>query len=237
MLGLWKKRKPIEIRQPTYALIDGFHGSTDEFYRGIEDELSTRKLPGLDVSRIDLREGTALSARRDYLRLRRERLTFDVCSAPFGTSWFFCYRLSEIPAPFLGPDKVIVLGGMALLVLGYVLLFGALWGGIIIGLTLLGLMLVLKNALTLGLHDFDAWLLAVPILGRVYEEWFRGDSYYRRDTREMWGEMMDRLLQEKIREATAAQGIEQVQFIEAHPDAHPMLARLMRLPTPTIPAK
>ncbi len=85
MLGLWKKRKPIDIRQPTYALIDGFQSSTEDFYRSIEDELSARKLPGLDISRIDLREGNAISVRRDYLRLRRERLTFDVCSAPFGT--------------------------------------------------------------------------------------------------------------------------------------------------------
>jgi hypothetical protein len=237
MLGIWKKRKPIEIRPPTYALIDDFQGLTDEFYREIEDALIARELPGLEISRIDLREGNRLSSRREYLRLRRERLTFDVCSAPFGTSWFFCYRLAEIPAPFFRLDKVIVLGGIALLVLGYVMLFGAIWGGIIIGLTLIGLMLVMKNALTLGLHDFDAWLLAVPILGRVYEEWFRGDSYHRRDTREMWGEMMDRILQEKIKQATAAQGIEHVQFIEAQPDAHPMLARLMRLPVPSVPAK
>jgi len=237
MFGLWRIRKPIEIRQPTYALIDGYQGSTDGFYREIEQEVMARKLPGLEVSRIDLREGNLLSARREYLRLRRERLTFDVCSAPLGTSWFYAYRLSELPAPFLGPDKIAVLGGMGLLVLGYVLLFGAMWGGIIIGLTLLGLMLIMKNALTLGLHDFDSWLLAVPILGRVYEEWFRGDSYYRRDTRELWGEMMDRILQDKIKEATAAQGINQVEFIEARAETNPMLARLMRLPVPVVPPK
>jgi hypothetical protein len=237
MLGLWKKYKPLELRPATYALIDGFHGSTEGFYRGIEEELAARNLPGLEVTRIGLREGNRLSARRDYLRLRRERLSFDVCSVPFGTSWFFSYRLCEIPAPFFQVDKIIVLGTAALLVFGYISLFGVLWGGIIIGMTLLGLMLVLRNALTLGLSDFDAWLLAVPIFGRVYEEWFRGDSFFRQDTRMMWAELMDRLLQQKMKEVTAAQGIEHVDFIESHPDAHPMLARMMRLPVPTMPRR
>ncbi len=233
MFGLWKKRKPEEIRPPTYALIDGFQTSTDAFYKCIEDELTARQVPGLDLMRLDYQEGGLLSSRRDYLRMRRERLTFDLCSAPFGTSWFFSYRFCEIPAPFPILQLVFVLALTAGLGLGYVLLFGPVWGGIVIGMTVLGFGLILRNALTLGLKDFDAWLLAVPVFGRVYEILFRKETFFRQDTRFMYAEMLERVIQEKIREVTAAEGIERVEFMEAKPDVHPWFTRLVQAPART----
>jgi hypothetical protein len=231
MFGLWKKRKPEELRPPTYTLIDGFETSTDAFYQSIEDELSARQVPGLELTRVDFREGGPLSARRDYLRMRRERLTFDLCSAPFGTSWFFSYRFCEIPAPFPLGHLLIVVVLTAVLAAGYVSLFGPLWGGVIIGMTVLGFALLLRNTLTLGFDDFDAWLLTVPVFGRVYELLFRKETFFRQDTRCMYVEMMERIIQEKIKQVTAAEGIDQVEFIEARPDVHPLLARLIQTPT------
>ncbi len=235
MFGLWKKRKPEELRPPTYALIDGFETSTDAFYQSIESELQTRKVPGLELVRLDYREGGLLSARRDYLCMRRERLTFDLCSAPFGTSWFFSYRFCEIPAPFPFFQLLIVLALTAALTMGYLALFGTLWGGIIIGMTILGFALLLRNTLTLGFEDFDAWLLTVPVFGRVYEILFRKETFFRKDTRFMYVEMLERIIQDKIKEVTAAEGIDKVEFIEARPDVHPLLARLVQVPTRTSP--
>lgn len=233
MFGLWKKRKPEEIRPPTYALIDGFQTSTDAFYKGIEQELETRKVPGLELLRLDYREGGPLSARRDYLRMRRERLTFDLCSSPFGTSWFFSYRFSEIPAPFPLWQFLLVMLLICGLALGYVVLFGPLWGGIVIGMTVLGFGLILRNSLTLGFTDFDAWLLTVPVFGRVYEILFRKETFFRQDTRFMYAEMLERVIQDKIREVTAAEGIQKVEFMEAKPDMHPWLTRLVQAPART----
>lgn len=233
MFGLWKKRKPEEIRPPTYALIDGFQTSTDAFYKSIEDELIARQVPGLDLMRLDYREGGLLSAKRDYLRMRRERLTFDLCSAPFGTSWFFSYRFCEIPAPFPFWQFLVVIGLIAALAAGYLALFGQLWGGVIIGMTVLGFALLLRNTLTLGLENFDAWLLTVPVFGRVYEILFRKETFFRQDTRFMYAEMLERIIQDKIKTVTASEGIEKVEFIEARPDVHPLLARLVQVPTRT----
>ena len=230
MFGLWKKRKPEELRPPTYALVDNFQTSSDAFYKSIEEELATRQVPGLDFRRIDFREGGLLSGKRDYLRMRRERLTFDLCSAPFGTSWFFSYRFCEIPAPLPIWQFLLLLMIAGSLVLGYLALFGQLWGGLIIGMTILGSWLLLRNALSLGLDDFDAWLLAVPILGRVYEALFRKETFFRQDTRLMYVEMMERIIQAKIKDVTAEDGIEQVQFIESRPDIHPLLARMIQTP-------
>lgn len=233
MFGLWKKRKPEEIREPTYTLIDHFQTSSDEFYKTIEAELEARNVPGLEVSRLDYREGGMLSSKRDYLRMRRERLTFDLCSAPFGTSWFFSYRFCEIPAPFPFFQFLVVLALISALALGYVMLFGPIWGGIIIGMTVVGFALVLRNALTLGFEDFDAWLLAVPVFGRVYEILLRRETFFRQDTRFMYAEMLERVIQDKIREVTAAEGIERVDFMEARPDIHPALSRLVQAPSRT----
>lgn len=230
MFGLWKKRQPEELRPPTYTLIDGFQASSDAFYKGIEEELAARKVPGLEIRRVDYREGGPLSARRDYLRMRRERLTFDLCSAPFGTSWFFSYRLCEIPAPFPLWQLLLALAFLAGLALGYLALFGMVFGGIIVGMTILGFVLLLRNTLTLGLEDFDAWLLTVPVLGRLYEGLLRKETFFRQDTRFMYAEMMERVIQARIREVTAAGGIDRVDFIEARPDVHPLLARMVQAP-------
>lgn len=233
MFGLWKKRKPEEIRAPTYALIDNFKTSSNEFYTIIETELEARNVPGLELTRLDYREGGMLSARRDYLRMRRERLTFDLCSAPFGTSWFFSYRFCEIPAPLPLFQFLLVLALICGLAWGYVTLFGAVWGGIIIGMTVIGFALMLRNALTLGFEDFDAWLLAVPVFGRVYEILLRRETFFRQDTRFMYAEMIERVIQDKIREITAAEGIERVDFMEARPDIPPALSRLVQAPSRT----
>lgn len=231
MFGLWKKRKPEEIRPPTYALIEGFKTSTDAFYHSIEGELEARKVPGLDLERIGYREGGPLSSKRDYLRMRRERLTFDLCSAPFGTSWFFSYRFCEIPAPLPLWQLLVVVAAIAALASAYAALFGMLWGCAIIGMTALGFALLVRNALTLGLEDFDAWLLTFPILGRVYEGLLRKETFFRQDTRFMYAEMVERIIQAKIKEVTASEGIEKVEFVEARPDIHPLLARLVMAPT------
>lgn len=231
MYGLWKKRKPEEIRPPTYALIDGFQTSSDQFYQSIESELETRQVPGLELQRLDYHEGGVLSAKREYLRMRRERLTFDLCSAPFGTSWFFSYRFCEIPAPLPLWQLLLVLILCGSLALGYVALFGPIWGGIVVGMTILGFGLVLRNSLSLGFDDFDAWLLTVPVFGRIYEALFRKETFFRQDTRFMYAEMLERLIQDKIREVTGENGIEKIEFIEAKADMHPILSRLVKVPS------
>tara|TARA_R110002049_G_scaffold150535_3_gene313649 strand:+ start:324 stop:1031 length:708 start_codon:yes stop_codon:yes gene_type:complete len=230
MFGLWKKRKPEEIRPPTYALIDGFQTSSDQFYQSIESELESRQVPGLELQRLDYHEGGVLSAKREYLRMRRERLTFDLCSAPIGTSWFFSYRFCEIPAPLPLWQLLLVLILCGSLALGYVALFGPIWGGIVVGMTILGFGLVLRNSLTLGFDDFDAWLLTVPVFGRIYEALFRKETFFRQDTRFMYAEMLERLIQDKIREVTGENGIEKIEFIEAKADMHPILSRLVQVP-------
>lgn len=77
--------------------IENFNTSTMEFYAAVEQAIKPRQIPDYSVSRIDWREGGVLTARREYLRIKRGKLAFDICAAPFGTGFFFSWWLAELP--------------------------------------------------------------------------------------------------------------------------------------------
>jgi hypothetical protein len=81
MLGIFDK-KVDDGCEHWYSLVPGFNASTKEFYDAIELELKERKIPGLEISRLEFAEGGALSKDREYLRMTRERLVFDIWQVP-----------------------------------------------------------------------------------------------------------------------------------------------------------
>jgi hypothetical protein len=86
-----------EILSHWYHQIDGMQGSSKAFYMAVEQAVERRKIPDIRVSRVDHREGGILSAKREYLRVRRKELIFDICSAPFGTGFFVSWWLGRMP--------------------------------------------------------------------------------------------------------------------------------------------
>jgi hypothetical protein len=80
------------------AFHDNFSFPPQEFFDTVEKELEARKIPGLEISRVDFSEGGLLSDRRIYLRLFRERLALYTCASPFGTGYFFSCRTVYVPA-------------------------------------------------------------------------------------------------------------------------------------------
>ena len=79
-----------------YQLIEGLQESSQQFYFLLEHAINERQIPNIDISRIDHREGGALSAKREYLRVRRKEYLFDVCAAPFGNGFFISWWLGEV---------------------------------------------------------------------------------------------------------------------------------------------
>jgi hypothetical protein len=223
MFGFFEK-KQADVIDHWYALIPGFNSSTKEFYEAVEKELKERQVPGLEISRVDFAEGGIMSNNREYLRMTRERLVFDVCAAPFGTAYFFSCRFAEIPA-------VVKLGEFLVLII--VLCFSALIGLIFFVkiLGVLGLMLfpflllaslvaaiyVMRNAVAMGLKDLDASLIKMPIVGPIYEAWFRKETYYRQDTRLMYCETVNAVVKAKVEETTGAKGIKLLRYMENCP--------------------
>src|ERR1700694_3829827 len=97
MFGLFARKKA-DVLSHWYSLVPGFAATTKDFYEAVETELKERQVPGLEIFRVEFAEGGLLSGSREYLRMARERLVFDVCAAPFATSYFFSCRFAEIPA-------------------------------------------------------------------------------------------------------------------------------------------
>lgn len=196
-----------EIIEHWYSLVDNHLFVTADFYRMIEGELTARKVPGLEISRVEFSEGGLLSDKREYLRLRRERLVFDICSAPFGTSHFFSFRFVELPLGIKPVELLVFLIGVAIIfgllrqllgaTLGLISLFAILGGGVY----------VVKNSLALGLKDLDATLMKMPIIGPLYEVFLRKETYYREDTRLMYHTTVNAITEMLVQEVTAAKGI------------------------------
>src|SRR5438105_1005245 len=80
------------------TLVENFSIPPKSFYALVESSAAKRRIPDLTVSRVDWHEGGVLSARREYLRFRRDRLVVDVCTAPFGTGCFFSSWTAQIKA-------------------------------------------------------------------------------------------------------------------------------------------
>jgi hypothetical protein len=237
MFGIFGAKKA-DVIEHWYSLVPGFTISTKEFYEAVEKELKTREVPGLDIAHVDFAEGGLLSAKREYLRMTRERLVFDICAAPFGTAYFFSCRFAQIPA-------VVKLWELLLLIIG----LGAVsfWGFVIFGkiLGLVGLILfpifllalivaaiyVMRNAVAMGLKDLDVSLIKIPVIGAIYEAWFRKETYYREDTRLMYCDTVNTVVKAQVEEVTGAKGIKLVRFNEHSP----ILGELYKSTTVSLP--
>src|SRR5206468_1423098 len=151
---------------------------TAEFYQMIEKELTARKVPGLEISRVEWSEGGLLSDKREYLRLRRERLVFDICAAPFGTSYFFSFRFVELPLGIKPLELIIFLIGVSIAFVILMHLLGIILGFIALLAIVVGGIYVMGNSVALGLKDLDATLMKTPVIGPLYEVFIRKETYY-----------------------------------------------------------
>lgn len=90
-----KRASPATVISHWYHLTEGLQTSPLEFYGAVEQAIATRQVPDVKTLRVDWREGGVLSAKREYLRVRRKDLIFDVCGAPFGNAFFVSWWLGE----------------------------------------------------------------------------------------------------------------------------------------------
>ena len=72
-----------------------FSLSAEQFYSTIEEMVKKHQMPNIKIERVDQKEKGLLSASRQYLRVRRGDLIFEICAAPFGTDFFVSWWLYE----------------------------------------------------------------------------------------------------------------------------------------------
>jgi hypothetical protein len=211
------RNKEAEAINHWYAPVSNYTASTKDFYAAVEKELKTQQVPGLEIARVEFSEGNALTAKREYLRLTRERLIFDICAAPFGVNYFYSCRFAELPV------KISFLALAFLFIVFLVLLFTSLrffgfWLTVIFWpIAVVALVYTLRNAVSLGLNDLDIWLIKQPLIGPVYERIFRKETYYRQDTRLMYLTVVDGVVKKLVEEETSAKGIKLLTHYEHAP--------------------
>jgi hypothetical protein len=220
VLGLFRP-KQADVLDHWYTLVPSFHTSTQEFYASVEQELKDRKVPGLEISQVEFAEGGLLSAKRLYLRMTRERLVFDICAAPFGSAYFFSCRFAELPSRVKFWELAVVFIVLWVIVGVIFGLFARYLGGFltwVLVLVAVGFGIwFLRNLVSMGLQDLDATLLKLPVIGPVYERFFRKETYYREDTRLMYLETIPSVVKQKVEEVTAAKGIKLIRYHEHSP--------------------
>lgn len=199
------------------SFADGFSLPPQEFYATVKKELDERKIPSMEMSDVEYAEGGLLSDKRVYLRMIRERLAFDLCASPFGTSYFFSCRIVHSP-PALRLWHIVA--ALVFFYLVYALLLkylGFLFAIIALVALLIAIVEMFRNAVSMGLNDLDSALMKIPVLGPIYENWFRKETYYRLDARLAYLNIVLAIVKKVAEDITGAKGIKLVRQYERAP--------------------
>ncbi len=213
-----------EILDHWIAFLDDFNFSPGEFYSAIEAELEARKIPGLSIAKEEFREGGALSDKRIYLRLFRERLAMYTCAAPFGAGYFFSCRTVYVPALVRLWHILASLFAIWVIWICLMMPLGLVYGTYATITLVFALGAVFRNAASAAFADVDALLLRIPVVATIYEDWFRVDTYYRVDTRMIYLQRLPALIRELAEEITAAKGAK----LEKQYERAPILGELYK---------
>ena len=87
---------PTEILSRWTHRVPGMEQSSAEFYGGIESAIGLENLADVKCERVNLSEGGILSAKREYLQVRRKEHVFFICASPYGRGFFISWWLGEV---------------------------------------------------------------------------------------------------------------------------------------------
>jgi hypothetical protein len=188
------------------TLIENFQASPLAFFQAVEAAVGRREVPQTQNSRVDIREGGMLSAKREYLHITRERMVFDICGAPFGTGFFVSWWLSEDRLRLNPIVKMLIVLGMFIFASLMLYFFGYIMGAIACAVVLFGGLAVANTLSTQGVFN-DNIIQAAPFIGSLYVRLFMPTTYFRSDTMEMFEKAVHNAVLEVIDTMTADKGV------------------------------
>jgi hypothetical protein len=221
-------------RQPDFIshwdqLIENCQASSLEFYNSVEKALGARSVPQTQWTRVEHKEGGIASANRVYFRTQRGKYAFDICAAPFGTGFFVSWWFTEPPLPFaflytlaflfcvgIAMDIAFAMG-MAIGVLKSSYAFGAFLGGCAALLGVPAFLWLIGNGIRQGTIRGESTVLAMPLVGRVYERIFAPATFYAMDTALMFQKVVHQSVQEVIDCMTENKGVRALTEAERKP--------------------
>jgi hypothetical protein len=211
------KSKSDEVLQHWISFADGFEHPPQEFYATVKKELEARKIPSMEMSDIEYAEGGLLSNKRLYLRMMRERLAFDLCAAQFGNSYFFSCRTVYSPPALRLWHLAAAVAFFWVVYIVLLHLLGFLFACIALAALLIAIAEMFRNAVSLGLNDLDNALMKIPVLGPIYENWFRKETYYREDARLAYLNIVPAIVKHVAEDVTGTKGIKLTKQYERAP--------------------
>ena len=191
--------------------------SAKEFYTEVEGNLDSREVPGLEHGHMQMQEKNIMSRSRLYLQMRRERLVFEICAAPFGTGYFVSSRLFDRRKIATLWDYTLFLG----LVIGLMAYINS-ESDIVISIVIVGFLITsLWSMMRLAATDTVKWLderlYVMPLIGPIYESWFHPLTYFREDQNNMYREVVHRAVLETIDSLSSEKGVKPLTEDEKKP--------------------
>lgn len=94
---IWAVYAAVTPRKNATITAHWFHQFTDlqmsarEFYNGLAAAIKEAQVPDLVVTSIEYQEAGILSSKREYLRVHRNDVVYDICACPFGRGYFISW--------------------------------------------------------------------------------------------------------------------------------------------------
>lgn len=215
--------QPAEIIAHWHTLVDDFSTSSLDWYTALEQGIVARDMPLVRIERIEHNESGIGSTKRMYLRVIRGKLTFDVCAAPYGRSFFFSWWLAVQPLQY-----ALLYAGLGLL--GFLIAasvalstFGLIKGMFVLIIVSVATMVLLGNAVQAGSEGIEDFILAIPVWGDLYARFVKPVTYFSTDTRLMFQESVHRTVIETIEGVTMAKGLRALSPEEKRPTMRDLL--------------
>ena len=208
---------PDSIISHWYQSFEGLQESPKEIYKSIEAAIAKSELPETSTSSVNYFEGGPLSAQREYLRVSRGNLVFDICAAHFGKGMFMSWWLGENRST-KGIGILILILFLALSLFSIFITQLGLFAGLFLEpVVLCVLFFVVAWNVRKGAIRIEDTLLEVPIIGWIYDRLFYPVTYYKTDTALMFQEAIRKSVNEVVDGITAAKGIKALTEEERKP--------------------
>lgn len=186
---------------------DHFNHSSQAFYEAVEKNLDTRQVPNLKMERLKLSEGGIFSANRIYLQMRRERLMFLICAAPFGTGYFVSSRLIDQRRDANPLHYVIAILVLAGIIGGVSREYGWTAGMIVGGFIFSLIWFCMRLAVSTTIEWLEELLIETPVVGPIYESLFRPNTFYRQDQAQMYQQCVHRAVMQAVNDMVNTHGL------------------------------
>lgn len=200
---------------------DDFETSALDFYSSVDAGLGRRQIPEISSSRVTWREGGIGTPKREYLRVSRKGMAFDICAAPFGTGYFFSWWLGSPGARWFHWVIVVIailvpvqIAAVSIPDDNAAIIISSIICILILVAPYLRIISLLSRKLSAGIDDAVG---KIPLIGLLYRYLFTRPTYYRLDTTLMFQSAVHSVVCEVIDGLATAKGLRALEADEKKP--------------------